>query len=131
MRRQRGFAAIRLDVLLRKLEPVWTLAQANLFGLGLCVFALPAVPQHAPDHPERADANRRRAMNKDRAVVDIVSDFQKLRDPFFVWITVSDGDVEVAQAKLFGFRFFLRRAMLAGLPQVRSEERRVGKECRS
>src|ERR1051325_10227738 len=116
--RNRGFAAMRLDVLLRKLEPVGALAQADLFGFGLCVFDLPAVAQHAPDHPERADANRRSAMNKDRAVVWIVGDFQKLRDLLFVGITVRDGDVEVAQAQLFRFRFFLRGGMFAWLAQV-------------
>src|ERR1041384_4510199 len=115
---------MRLDILLRELEPVRTLAQADLLGFGLRVFDLPAVAQHAPDHPERADANRGSAMNKDRAVVRIVGDFQKLRDLLFVGITVSDRDVEVAQAQLFGFRFFLRGAMLARLAQRKKRKRK-------
>src|ERR1043165_4465248 len=109
---------MRLYVLLRELEPVGALAQADLFGFGLCVFDLPAVAQHTPDHPERADANRGSAMNKDRAVIRIVGYFQKLRDLLFIGIAVRDRDVEVAQAQLFRFRFFLRGAMLARLAQV-------------
>src|SRR5690242_7324481 len=117
MRRKRGFAAMRLDVLERELEPVRTLAQSDFLRFGLCVFDFPAVAQYAPDHPERADANRGSAMNKDRTIVRIVGDFQKLRDLLFVWIAVSDGNVEVAQAKLFRLRFFLRGAMLARLAE--------------
>src|SRR5919107_4756588 len=121
MRRYRGFA-VSLNVLARELEPMRALAQADLFGFSLCVFNLPAVAEHASDHPERADANGRRAMNKDGAVVRVVGNFQKLCNLFFVWVSVSDGDVEVAQSELFCFCFFLGGAMLARLAQV--EDRR-------
>src|SRR5262245_4798590 len=109
---------MRLDVLARELDPVWTLAQANLLSFSLCVVDLPAITQHPADHPERADANRGSAMNEDRPVVGIVGELQKLRDLLFVWVAERYGDVEVAQAQLFCFRFFLRGTMLARLAQV-------------
>ena len=107
-----------LDVLARELKPVWTFAQTDFFGFSLRVFNFPAVAQHSSDHPERADANGRSAMDKDRTIFGIVGDFQKLCDLFFVWISVSDGDVEVAQPELFCFCFFLGSAVLARLAQV-------------
>src|SRR5215207_4138529 len=107
-----------LNVLAGELEPVWTLAEPDFHGFSFRVFDLPAVSQDSPDHPEGADANRRRAVNKRGTVFRIVSDLEKLGDLFFVGITVSDGDVEVAQAELFRFRLFVRSAMFAGLPQV-------------
>src|SRR5215213_1208045 len=106
------------DVLACELEPVWTLAQADFHGFGFGVFDLPAVAQDSPDHPERPDANRCRAMDKRGTVLRVVSDLEKLCDLFFVWISISDGNVEVAQAELFRFRLFVRSAMLARLPQV-------------
>ncbi len=115
-----------LDVLACKLKPVWTLAQANLFGFGLCVFNFPAVAQHSSDHPECADANSGSAMNKDGTVVGIVGDFQKLCDLFFVWVSVSDGDVEVAQPKLFCFCFFVGGSVFARLAQVEDRLDAVG-----
>src|SRR5215217_870264 len=109
---------MRFDVLARELDPMWTLAQSDFHCFGFCVFDFPAVAQHAPDHPERADANRGRAMDERRAIFRIVSDLQELCDLFFIRIAVRDGDVEVFQAELFRFRFFFGGAMLAWLAQV-------------
>src|SRR5215510_13919352 len=109
---------MRLDVLARELDPVWTLAQSDFHRFGFCVFDFPAIAQHAPDHPECADTNRGRAMDERRTIFRIVSDLQKLRDLFFVRIAVRDGDVEIFQAELFGFRLFFGGAMLAWLSQV-------------
>src|SRR5215470_4133168 len=109
---------MRFDVLARELEPVWTITQSDFLGFSFRVFDFPAVAQHASDHPERADADRRGAVDKRGTILRIVSDFQKLRDLFFVWIAVSDGNVEVAQAELFGFRFFFGGTVLARLSQV-------------
>jgi hypothetical protein len=58
-------------------------------------------------------------VNKDWTILRIVCDLQELRDLFFVGITEGDGNVEVAQAELFGFRFFFCSAMFAGLAQVK------------
>ena len=63
-------------------------------------------------------------MDKDRTVFRVVGDFQKLCDLFFVWVSVSDGDVEVAQPKLFGFGLFLGGAMFARLAQCMREVER-------
>src|SRR5215213_1414262 len=95
-RRQRCSFAMRFDVLARELNPVWTLAQADFHGFSFCVFDFPVVAQHASDHPERANTNCSRAVDKGRTIFRVVSDLQKLCDLFFVWIAVSDGDVEVA-----------------------------------
>src|ERR1044071_6143836 len=106
------------DVLACKLIPVWTLAQPDLLRFFFRVFNFPSVTQHTSDHPERTNANRRGAVNKDGTIVRIVRDPQKLRDLLFVWIAESDRNVEIAQSELFCFCCFLFGAMFARLAQV-------------
>src|SRR5215203_3492989 len=96
MRRQRCLAMF-FDVLACELIPVWAFTQANLLSFSLGVFDLPSVAQYSPDHPKRSDANGRGAMNKRRTIVGLVSDLQKLRDLFLVWITEGHRDIEIAQ----------------------------------
>src|SRR5690349_16495325 len=62
--RERGLRLMRRDVVARELQPVRALAQSDFHRFGFCVFDFPAVAQDAPDHPERTDADCRRAMNE-------------------------------------------------------------------
>src|ERR1700755_301930 len=72
MGRQRCFRLMCFDVLARELEPVWTLAQPDFYGFSFRVFNFPVVAQDTPDHPERADANRGRAVDERRTILRIV-----------------------------------------------------------
>jgi len=106
------------DVAFSEADQVWGVDQSYLHCLFFRLLDRPAVAQHPPDHPEGADPNRRRAMNERGAVFGIVGDLQELIHLFLFRVAVNDGDVEVAQALLFGFRFFFGGAMFAGLSKI-------------
>src|ERR1700752_3671682 len=109
---------MRFDVLACELQPVWAFAESYFHRFRFCVFDLPTIAQNTSDHPEGADANGSSAVNEGGTIFRVVRDLQKLRDLFFVWIAVSDGDVEITQAEFFCFCFFFRRAMFARLSQI-------------
>ena len=77
-----------------------------------------AVAEDAPDHPERADADRGRAVDEHRPIRRIVGDLQKLVDLFRNGMLVLDGNIEVLQAGLLNGVLLLGRAMLTRRPQV-------------
>src|SRR5687768_15783644 len=107
-----------LDVAAGKLIQVWTLAQANLFGLLLSLFDGPPVAQSSSNHPKHAHSNCRRAMNKRRSIGLVIGDFKELGYLFLFGLGENYGDVEVAQAQFPGLGFFFSGAMLARRSQV-------------
>jgi hypothetical protein len=92
-----------LDVLPGKLVQVRIVAQADFLCFSFGVLDLPTVAQHSANHPERAHANRRSAMNEGGPVRRVVRDLEKLVCLLVFWIAGLDGDVEVAQAEFPGF----------------------------
>src|SRR5205085_11136217 len=107
-----------LNVPACELVQVRSITQANLLGFLLSVFDGPTIAQDSSNHPERSHANGGGAVNKRRPVLRVVSDPEELCGLFFFGIRKRDGNVEVAQAQLFGFRLFFGRAIFAWLAEV-------------
>ena len=76
------------------------------------------IAHDAADHPERADADRRGAVDEHRPVRRVVGDLEELVDLRVVRLGVDDRDVEVLQAGLLDGRLLLVGAMLAGLRRL-------------
>ena len=78
----------------------------------------PSVAHDATDEPERADANRRRAMNERGPVRRVVGDFEELVDLRGRRLPVDDRNVEVPEPRLLhGLPFFVG-AMLTRRPEI-------------
>ena len=116
------------DVAFREADQVWGVDQSYLLRLFFRLLDRPSVAQHPPDHPEGADPNRRRAMNECWAIFGVVGDLQEFIHLLVFRIAVNDGDVEVAQPLLLGFRFFFGGAMFAGLSKIDDRFNSIGLE---
>src|SRR5215204_378425 len=106
------------DVGPRELLEVRRIAEADLPGLVARGVVGHAVAQDAADHPERAHANRRRAVDEHRTVRGIVGNLQELVDRRVGRLLKVDRDVEVLQAGGLDGLLLLVGAMFARLPQV-------------
>src|SRR6185369_9284905 len=94
------------------------LAKTDLPSFFLGGLYRPAVAQHSANHPKRADANRRGAVDEYRAVSGIIGYLEELRRLFFLRVTVHNRNVEVLEAEFFCLCFFVGCAMLTGRSQI-------------
>src|SRR5262249_22802658 len=106
------------DVRFREFDKMGRISEADFMRLCFGGFERPAIAEHTPDHPERAYADRRGAVNQHRTIRWVVGDLQELGRLLFLWIAIYGRDIEVFKAELFGLRFLFRGAMLAGGAKV-------------
>src|SRR6266542_6631023 len=114
----RGRTCLGADVPLRKLLEVGRVHQADLARLCDRGIPRPAVPHDASNQPERADADRCRAVDEHWTVRRIIAEPEEFGHLFVARIGIDDRQVEVLQAGLFCGRPLVRLPILARRPQV-------------
>src|SRR5215813_13254402 len=92
------FFLMLLDVSSRKTIQMGRVNQPDFFRLFFRPLDRPPVPQHTPDHPERADADGGGAMNERGAVFGVVGDLEKFVDLLFLRFREHYGDIKVSKA---------------------------------
>src|SRR5260370_18320111 len=94
------FLFMFFDVCASELNQVGSVVQPDLLGIRLSRFDRPAVSEYAPDHPEGAYSDRRGAMNENRPVRRIVSDFEELGSLSVFGVVVANRAIEVLAHEL-------------------------------
>src|SRR5262245_4779874 len=98
---------------------MWRVAQANPGRFFLCLFDCPPVAQHTTNHPERADSNRRGAMNQYWAVRWVIRNLQELINLLLFGIAIDNRNVEVLQADFLCLCLFISSSVLGRSAKVK------------